>query len=181
MNHHQADHKAYLAIGIISLLVICFLFWLIYFKPVGEGHGSWVLFLPTLNASLNTLTTFFLSIGYWFIRRGQKRKHIACMLTAVFSSTLFLISYVIYHHFQGDTRYLTEGWLRPLYFFILISHILLSIGLVPLVKAVLYQAAKKNWIVHKKLARITFPIWIYVSITGVLIYLFVHYWNWAPA
>lgn len=162
----------------VSALVLIFLFWLIYFKQGASSEGvEWVAFLPTLNASLNTLCFFFLLLGYGFIKRGQKRAHIASMLAATLSSALFLISYITYHHFHGDTKFLTEGWIRPVYFFILISHILLSIPLVPMVFTTLYHAGSKHWEHHKRWARLTFPIWLYVSMTGVLVYVFVQYLN----
>lgn len=162
----------------VSALVIIFLFWLIYFKEAASSHDyKWVSLLPTLNASLNTLCFLFLILGYRFIKKGRKSAHIASMLAATFCSALFLISYILYHHFHGDTKFLTEGLIRPVYFFILISHIVLSIPLVPMVFTTLYKAASKNWASHKKWARATFPIWLYVSMTGVLVYIFVKYLN----
>jgi putative membrane protein len=181
MTNSSLDTKAYRLIAGLSTLVIVFLFWLIYFNPGRETDAAWVTFLPTVNASLNTITTFFLIMGYLMIKIGQKKAHILLMLSATTTSGLFLISYIIYHHFHGDTLFLTQGYLRPIYFFILISHIILSIGLVPMVFATLYHAFRKNLTAHRKLARWTFPIWIYVSITGVLIYLFVQFLNVPPS
>lgn len=173
---------AYTAITAVSALVLIFLFWLIYFKPAAQSdHLAWVSFLPTLNAIFNSVTTILLVLGYRLIKAQNKSGHIRCMLSAVGTSALFLISYIIYHHYQGDTLYLTQGILRPIYFFILISHILLSVVLVPLIFTTLYHAFLKHFATHKRFAKITFPIWLYVSITGVLIYLFVHFLNFAPA
>lgn len=166
----------------VSALVLIFLFWLIYFKEGASSEGrEWVAFLPTLNASLNTLCFSFLLLGYRFIKKGQKKAHIFSMLAATTCSALFLVSYILYHHFHGDTKFLTEGLIRPVYFFILISHILLSIPLVPMVFTTLYNAATGNWGAHKKWARATFPIWLYVSMTGVLVYIFVQFLNSASA
>lgn len=176
MNQND-DKNAYVIIFILSFVVLIFLFWLIYFNPGQESKAGWVSFLPTLNASLNSLTTLLLVSGYIFIKQGMKRAHIISMLTATSTSGLFLISYIIYHHYHGDTLFLTQGWIRPVYFSILVSHILLSIALVPMVFFTLYHAAKSQFKKHQKIARLTFPIWIYVSVTGVLIYIFVHYFN----
>lgn len=174
--------KAYLAIAVVSIAVLIFLFWLIYFKEAADSSSlSWVGFLPTVNASLNSLTTFLLIAGYLKIKNGQKEAHIKCMLSAVGTSGLFLISYIVYHHYQGDTLFLTTGILRPIYFFILISHIVLSVVLVPMIFVTLYHAFLKHFETHKKIARITFPIWLYVSVTGVLVYIFVHFLNFPPA
>lgn len=176
------NKKAYLAIASASVAVLVFLFWLIYFKEAADSSSlSWVGYLPTVNASFNSLTTLLLIMGYVKIKNGEKEAHVKCMLAAVASSGLFLISYIIYHHFQGDTLFLTTGFLRPIYFFILISHIILSVALVPMVFVTLYHAFLKHYETHKKIARITFPIWLYVSVTGVLVYIFVHFLNFPPA
>lgn len=165
-------------IGILSAAVIGFLFWLIYFKTGAEvGDKTWVASLPAVNAILNTLTTTFLIVGYVLIKRNRIDLHKAAMLTATFTSALFLVSYITYHHFQGDTRFLGEGIVRPIYFFILISHILLSIVQVPLILATLYFAFTKKFIKHKKVAKWTLPIWLYVSVTGVLIFVFLRVFN----
>lgn len=172
---------AYTAISLVSVAVLAFLFWLIYFKEAADSSAlNWVAYLPTVNASLNTLTTLLLVMGYRFIKAQKKQAHIKCMLSAVGTSGLFLVSYIIYHHYQGDTLFLTQGWIRPVYFFILISHIILSVVLVPLIFVTLYHAFLKHFETHKKFARVTFPIWLYVSVTGVLVYIFVHYLNVAP-
>lgn len=161
-----------------SAFVLIFLFWLIYFKEGANTEGrEWVSLLPTLNASLNTLCFCLLLLGYRFIKRGQKKAHIISMIGATTCSALFLVSYILYHHFHGDTKFLTQGWMRPVYFFILISHILLSVPLVPMVLTTLYHAGAKHWDHHKKWARWTFPVWLYVSMTGVLVYIFVQYFN----
>ena len=173
----MSDKKALQVITLLSVAVLIFLFWLIYFKEGAEVTSAWVSELPKVNALLNSITTAFLIAGFVFIKNGKRQAHINSMLSATFTSALFLISYIIYHHYQGDTPFLTQGILRPIYFFILISHIILSMAIVPLVFTTLYFAARSNFQKHKKIAKITFPIWIYVSITGVLIYFFVHHLN----
>jgi putative membrane protein len=99
------------------------------------------------------------------------------MLLATFTSALFLVSYIAYHHFHGDSKFLAQGWIRPVYFTILISHILLSVVQVPLILTTLYLAYSKNFVKHKKIAKITFPIWLYVSVTGVLIFIILKWFN----
>ncbi len=176
-NNTVNDKVAYSIIGLVSTIVLAFLFWLIYFKQAAESAHVFTSYLPALNALLNSITTVLLILGYAFIKRGLRERHIITMLMATGTSGLFLISYIIYHHFHGDTQFLTQGWIRPVYFFILISHIILSMVMVPMVFATLYHAFRKNFSKHLKIARITFPIWIYVSITGVMIFFFLQFLN----
>ena len=165
-------------ITIFSIGLILFLSWFIYLKEAaGMGEYVWAQKLPAVNAFLNALTTIFLINGFVAIKKGNKSLHIKYMVTAMFSSLLFLISYLLYHHFHGDTKFLAQGFIRPVYFFILISHIGLSGILVPLVLGTVINAAKGNFEVHKKWAKWAFPIWIYVSVTGVLIYFFIIIFN----
>lgn len=173
----SSDKKAYIAIGALSTIVLVFLVWLIYWKEAPAEHAHWATWLPALNSLLNATTTLLLILGFKAIRARNVKKHIKLMISATGTSGLFLISYILYHHFQGDTKFLATGAVRPIYFFILISHIVLSIPLVPMVFATLYHAAKDNKEKHKKIARKTFPIWLYVSVTGVLIYVFLKIFN----
>jgi putative membrane protein len=174
----NAPRNIPLFLYLISFVVLAFLFWLIYFKTGADASGlAWVSLLPLANAILNFITSCFLLIGYYFIKVGKKLEHIASMLCATMTSAIFLVSYIVYHHFHGDTKFIAEGGIRYVYFFILISHIILSMVMVPLVFGTLYHAARKNFSVHKKLAKWTFPIWLYVSITGVLIYIFLKFLN----
>jgi len=167
-----SDRKALLLIGGISAAALAFLIWLIYFAVPASGAPSWAHWLPTANACFNAGSTLAMVTGVWCILHGHRRWHIRCMLLALTSSTLFLISYIAYHHFHGDTKYLGQGWLRPLYFFILISHILLSAVVLPLLLSTVFFAATGRFKQHKRLARWTFPIWLYVSVTGVVVYFF---------
>ena len=177
MPQKQNNSKAYTIIGIVSTITISFLVWLIYFKTPHESTADWVGALPATNALLNSISFILLCSGFYFIKVGLRALHIKCMIAATFSSFLFVVSYITYHHFHGDTKFLADGAIKYIYFSILISHILLSIPLVPLVLATLWNAYKENFKTHKKLARITFPIWIYISITGVLIYLILNNFN----
>lgn len=175
----NADKKIFISIILVSLFVILFLVWLIYFKPAAtvSEENAWVLSLPALNAFLNTLTSVFLVTGLVFIRQNKIDWHKKFMFAAVVSSALFLISYVTYHHFHGDTKFVATGIIKPVYFGILISHILLSIVQVPLILTTLYLAMTKKFALHRRVARITFPIWLYVSVTGVLIFIILRIFN----
>ena len=134
--------------------------------------------LPALNASLNALSTVFISAGWLLIRRGHWRQHIACMITAVLTSAAFLASYLTYHWLRGgqSTRFAGTGLIRPIYFTILISHILLAFAILPLVIMTLLPAFRRAWEKHTRLGRWTMPIWLYVSVTGVLVYFMLYQW-----
>ena len=178
----ERDKSALLGILAGSVLVVAFLTWLIYYKEAADiSTLSWVKYLPALNALLNSLCTICLVRGYILIKKGRKREHRNMMLTALSLSALFLISYIIYHHFQGDTKFINPGNIRYVYFSILISHITASVIVVPLIFTTVYFAATKNFDKHPKVARVTFPIWLYVSSTGVLIFLMLKFFNYIPA
>lgn len=126
--------------------------------------------LPQVNATLNTTSAVFLVAGYLFIRRKKIHPHILCMLSAVLSSTLFLGSYLYYHAHHGSTAFQGTGAVRIFYFSILISHTILAVVVVPLVVITLFRAFKKDFVKHAKIARVTLPVWLYVSVTGVMVY-----------
>jgi len=154
----------------LSLLVCFFLVWLIYIREGGGDYQSWVDSLPLLNAVMNGLCAISLCAGWWSIKKEKREIHRKFMLSAVFFSALFLISYVTYHYFHGDTPFLSQGLVRPVYFFILVSHICFSIIALPMVFTTLYHALEGSFDSHRSVARYTFPIWLYVSITGVLVF-----------
>ena len=126
--------------------------------------------LPSVNAGLNTATAFLLILGYTLIRQRAITAHTLCMLAATFTSTCFLTSYIYYHVHHGTTRFPGTGWVRPVYFTILITHTFLAIVQVPLILKTLFHAFRNELNKHVRLARITLPIWLYVSVTGVVIY-----------
>ncbi len=124
------------ALGLIlavSAAALLFLVWLIYFKAPAATEVAWVTNLSAVNAALNSLSTVFLLLGFREIRARNFAKHMRFMISAFITSALFLVSYIVYHHFVGDTPFTGQGFIRPVYFFILISHIVLSIFVVPLV------------------------------------------------
>jgi len=160
----------------LSVGVIFFLFWLIYFRePLTYENSPDLGFMPALNATLNFLSAAFLTLGYIEIRKRNRKRHIIMMLSALTFSSLFLLSYLIYHTFHGDTPYQGEGLIRYIYFFVLISHVVLSVIVLPLILTTVYFAAKGKFTIHPKVARITLPLWLYVSITGVLVYLMLYH------
>ena len=158
------------AILLISAAITAFLVWWIYFKTTGTSTAAWVDYLPALNATFNTLAAVCLTAGVAAIKRGHKERHRNLMLTAVGFSGLFLTTYLIYHHYHGDTPFTGQGWIRPAYFAILISHIVLSIAMLPMILSTLYHALGGRFESHRKIARWTFPVWLYVSVTGVVIF-----------
>lgn len=127
--------------------------------------------LPTLNALLNSTSALCLCAGYLAIRRGRRELHARLMVGALAASALFLVSYVTYHWFHGATRYPHHDWTRPVYLAILWSHIVLAVVNVPLVVMTVVRAARGRFDAHKRIARWTLPVWLYVSVTGVVVYL----------
>ena len=130
--------------------------------------------LPTLNATLNALSGVFLTAGYLMIRSGRISAHRACMLAAFVSSMFFLASYVIYHANIGSRPFLGQGPIRPLYFALLISHVLLAATILPMAIVTLRRGLGAQYDRHVRIARWTFPLWMYVSVTGVVIYLMLY-------
>lgn len=131
--------------------------------------------LPALNAILNGTSGIWLIFGFVFIRRGRVAAHRACMIGAFVTSVLFLTSYIIYHSLTGSTPFQSQGWIRPVYFTILFTHTPLAVLIVPLILVTLRRAIKKRFEAHRRLARITWPLWMYVSVTGVLIYFMLYH------
>jgi len=132
--------------------------------------------LPALNATLNGITFCLLIVGFIFIKNKKITGHRTCMGLAIVCSVVFLCSYLTYHWHAGMTKFLGVGWIRPTYFTILISHTILAVVILPLVSITVFRAVKKQFEKHKRIARWTFPIWLYVSITGVIIYLILYHW-----
>jgi putative membrane protein len=131
--------------------------------------------LPDLNAALNSLSAVFLFVGYRYIRVKNREAHRRCMLAAFACSILFLISYLIYHFQVGSVGFKGQGWIRPVYFTILITHTILATVVVPLALVTLVRALRERFDAHRRLARWTLPIWLYVSVTGVIVY-WMLYW-----
>jgi putative membrane protein len=154
----------------ISVAASLMLFWLVYFHPPADVSGTHLLFLPALNALLNGLSAVALVIGFLFIRAGNVAAHRASMFTAFVFSTLFLVSYITNHALHGDIKFHGEGAIRPFYFTLLISHIGLSMVALPLILVTFFLSLTGRFPIHRRVARFTFPIWLYVSVTGVIVY-----------
>jgi putative membrane protein len=166
----RRDRWAIAWILLLSGGALGFLVWLIYLRDEPEQHAEIFNTLPAVNAFLNALSACCLTAGYLAIRRRLIPLHATLMSSAFVFSALFLVTYIIYHGVHGDTRFTGEGGIRFFYFAILISHIALSAVTFPLILIVFYYAITKRFATHKKIARITLPLWIYVSVTGVLIF-----------
>jgi putative membrane protein len=153
----------------LSAAIAGFLIWLIYFKGK-VAAPAWVADLPAANALFNSLSAVCLILGFVNIKRGNRLVHLRFMLSATVFSALFLVSYITYHYFHGDTKFPGHGWIRPVYLSILASHIVLSMLALPLILGTLWWALRSEFRFHKKIARWTFPIWLYVSVTGVIVF-----------
>lgn len=164
--------RAWQIILLVSGVAISFLVWIIYFKEPPTDGENVLPFLPALNCVLNGCSAVCLVMGYRAIRRGQVRTHMRWMISAFVCSTVFLVSYILHHHLHGDTKFPPENSLRPIYLIILATHILLSVAALPMIFMTFFFALSQRLAAHRRLARFTFPVWLYVSVTGVLIFLF---------
>ena len=158
------------AIIAISAVASGFLVWLVYYHTPYDASGSHLAFLPAVNAALNTLCTIALLFGLRYIRRGDIPHHRNSMFAAFFFSSLFLCSYIANHALHGDAHFQGHGLIRPFYFALLISHIILSILALPMILITFFLSLSGRFPLHRKFARYTFPIWLYVSVTGVIVY-----------
>jgi putative membrane protein len=154
----------------ISVVAVLFLFWLLYFHQAPTGFAQRFSFLPALNAVLNGLSAIALCTGYYFIRQRKIQAHRNSMLTAFLFSSLFLISYIVNHALHGDTHFPGHSAIRTFYLIILASHIILSIVALPLVLVTFFLSLTGRFPIHRRVARYTFPIWLYVSVTGVVVF-----------
>ena len=132
--------------------------------------------LPAFNAFFNGLATICLVSGIILIKNKKLEAHKWSMIMALVFSSIFLTGYLIYHYNHGGTKFPELGWIKTVYLLILIPHIILAVVMVPMILMTFYRAFRQNWDGHKKIAKITFPIWLYVSITGVIIYFMVYHW-----
>jgi len=130
-------------------------------------------FLPSIYASINAFTAVILVIAFWAITNKKIKLHQRLMQTAIICSVLFLVMYVAYHMTSDSTKYGGEGVLKYVYYTILITHIVLSVIVIPFVLITYVRAMTQNFVMHKKIARITFPIWLYVAVSGVLVYIMI--------
>jgi putative membrane protein len=164
------DRSALVVIGGVSLAVVLLVGYLLLGHKPQPGAGALVASLPLLNACLNATSAALLSAGWLFIRRKRVTAHKTCMVSALVVSILFLVSYVSYHSLAGSRPFAGVGWIRLVYYPLLLSHIVLAAVIVPLALTTVYRALQGNFARHVRIARWTLPIWLYVSVTGVLVY-----------
>ena len=164
------DRLALPVIGLVSALVVLSVGFLLLGRQREIQRGYDVSALPALNAFLNGTSAVLLTVGYVSIRLKKVAAHKTCMVTAFGVSSLFLISYLIYHYHIGSTPFGRTGWIRPVYFTLLISHIVLAACIVPLALMTIYRAWSDQFDKHRRIARWTLPLWLYVSVTGVIVY-----------
>jgi len=141
-------------------------------SPVPEQYAIF----PVINATLNGTSAILLFIGRGFIKRGRMAAHRAVMIGAIVTSSVFLAFYLYYHFHVGSVRFQGQGWSRPVYFTILVSHTILAATIVPLVIITLSRALRRRFPQHRAIARWTYPLWMYVSITGVIVYFMLYQW-----
>jgi putative membrane protein len=172
-----SPRKATFVILALSAAALAVLLGVIY------GHGraahvpAWVSWLPALNAFLNGTSAVFLLLAYRAIRRRDVLTHVRRVLVSLGASTLFLVSYIAYHSVHGDTPFTGHGIVRPIYFFVLVTHVALSAVVLPLIFFTLFLSLSGRFPKNKAIARYTLPIWLYVSVTGVLVYLLLRAWG----
>ncbi|XXT95585.1 DUF420 domain-containing protein [Sorangium sp. So ce834] len=163
-----SDRSFYVFNAVLSAAALAFLAYILIIRR-GAG-GADLRFMPPLNAALNATAATLLVAGWIAIKRRAIVAHKYLMVSAFVASSLFLVGYLAYHFVHGDTKYQGTGPLRAVYFVVLISHIVLSAGIVPLALTSFYFAYKASFAKHARVARVTLPLWLYVSVTGVLIY-----------
>jgi len=165
-------------LGIVSVLIPIVVAFLLFNPYKTNTSSEWVKFLPHLNGVINTATVFILLAGLYFIKQNNIQYHKVSMSAAFILGALFLVSYIIYHYAVPSTAFGGEGFSRYLYYFFLITHILLSIIVVPFVLFAFYYALSNKIEQHKKIVKFTLPIWLYVSASGVIVYLMISsYYN----
>jgi putative membrane protein len=167
------DRSINAAIAIVSIAIPSVILLLFYLKPPDIRFGFDLRILPAFNASLNFCTAMLLISGFYFIKNKKVKSHRLCMITAFSFSALFLICYVVYHALTEPTSYGGSGVVRNIYYFILLTHIILAAVIVPLVLITLVRGLQQKFDKHRRIARWTFPLWLYVAITGVAVYLMV--------
>ncbi len=174
MENNSLEQKFSKFIVIVSILIPVVVALLFSVKLKDFGYNVEPLsFLPPIYAAINGITAIVLVSGVLAIKNGKRKLHQQLMTTAIMLSVAFLVMYVAYHMTSDSTKFGGEGMIRNVYFFILISHILLSIAVIPLVLITYVRALAERFDRHKKIAKITFPIWLYVAVTGVVVYLMI--------
>ena len=162
-------------IGVLSVVTVAAVVIVLYGMP-GRGAAPGAAgALATVNAVLNASTACFLMIGYGFIRKRNIKAHLACMLTAFVLSSLFLVTYLLHHAQVGSVPFQHEGWIRGVYFAVLVPHVALAVVIVPLALLTIYRGWTERIAMHRRIARWTLPLWLYVCVSGVAVYVMLYH------
>ena len=165
----KGDRPFWIVNGVVSVLALALLAYLLLIRQ-GSGDRTALAFMPAVNATFNGAAAVLLVLAVMAIKKKEVARHQALMLSAFASSTFFLVGYLAYHYVHGDTKYPGGGGIRVAYLVLLASHVILSIPVVPMCLAAFYYAFRRNFVAHKKITKFLFPIWLYVSVTGVLVF-----------
>ena len=163
--------------AMVTITAMSFLVWVVYFHE-GNGGASRAASLPRINAILNGSSAVLISLGLRAIKQRKRTLHMQLMLAAFTSSALFLVNYIYYHFSHGDTHFAGHGIVRPIYFSVLISHVLLSMVTFPMILTSLYLGLSDRLVLHRRLSKWTWAGWMYVSVTGVVVYFMLHVIHW---
>lgn len=166
-----AERPFWVVNGIVSTVALAVLAYLLLVRRGSQGQGPDLSMMPAVNATWNAVSATLLVLAVRAIRRGQTKRHRSLVLGAFAASVFFLVGYLAYHYVHGDTRYPGTGLPRVAYLVVLASHVLLSIPVVPLCLAAFYYALRGRFVTHKKITRVLYPAWLYVSVTGVVVFL----------
>jgi putative membrane protein len=172
-----SDRAFYIWNLAISAVAVLFLVWLIYLRQTAPVFAEELAILPAMNALFNGMSAASLLAGLYFIKKDRRDLHRMAMISAFTFSAVFLVSYIVYHFAHGDTKFTAEGPVRTLYFFVLITHIVLSVIVLPMIFAAFFFALKERVETHRKFVRFAYPMWLYVSVTGVLIFALLKMFN----
>ncbi len=162
--------------ALVTLTAIGFLIWVVYFHEGSEGTSR--TSVPAINAILNGTSAVLISLGLWAIKQRKRTLHMRLMLAAFASSALFLVNYIYYHLSHGDTHFVGQGVVRPVYFSVLISHVLLSVVTFPMILTSFYLGLTNRLVAHRRLSKWTWAGWMYVSVTGVVVYSMLQVIRW---
>ena len=162
--------------ALVTLTAIGFLIWVVYFHEGSEGTSR--TSVPVINAILNGTSAVLISVGLWAIKQRKRTLHMQLMIAAFASSALFLVNYIYYHFSHGDTHFAGQGVVRPIYFTLLISHVLLSMVTFPMILTSFYLGLSNRLVAHRRLSKWTWAGWMYVSVTGVVVYFMLHVIRW---
>lgn len=174
----RSTRLAWCVVLAVSATASGFLFWILYFRPQPAGSDDVLPFLPGLNCLLNGASACCLMGGLRSIRRGNRATHMRWMIAAFVCSSVFLVGYVLHHHLHGDTKFPVDHGLRSFYLVILVTHVVLSVVALPMIFMTFFASLSGRLAFHRRIARITFPIWLYVSVSGVAVFVLL---KWAGA